>query len=1020
MKAFTVYIFLEYLFAILILISPAYTCAQHFSSRLYNVTDGLPGASTYEADEDSYGYLWICTSAGLSCFDGRQFVSYSLIDGLPSLHVLNVFEDGKKRLWVGTNAGMAQFKNNKFITYPLSDNQNNIWVFQIMETRDKHVWAATSKGVYEFENNFWKKLILFPGFENSICRQVVETKEGLYINYGSDIVCRDKKGNWLHIESDQDYGSFFNVMSLQKNEIWVSTIKNIYAIRNHQLSPILIKDLPGKSFFSYLIDSKNRLWLAGKYAIAIYKPNDWRDLWDSIINQYGYTFKISEDSSHNFWIGTSSGLLELNEIDFKIIYKKNNAPLTGIYNTMALSNNRLIFSSSGKTGLLVYQNNSFKQIKRPQTIDKKSYYTDLVDSYTFDAPGSLWMTTRFNRLLHFDGKKLEDFSTALHLKTTESIYAIAYAKERNKFFVCADSTLLYGTNLKFSTFIPRNTGLPIIKPTRVFVAKNGLIIIYVDGIGVYGIDAENDLIPLIKETGIDGSKKGIEIRVCFYGDANNNFWIAFPGLGVYEYGFTINKLLFLKKHFTIKDGLQNNDVNGITGDKQNRLWIASNIGLDILQLNKHAKYEVFNYAKADEFNLDGFDLEKLTTDAKGNVWLSSPDKVIKFDPGNVSLHKETPRINIEKVTLAFGETNWSRLADSLYGYERLPYDPVLKYNQNSLGIFFNANDLSTSNSASEYSYKLFPLDTSWSFPVKTKSVSFAQLPPGKYRFYVKAKDLASPWSVPAVFSFTIKSPFWDQWWFRLAVIALAAFIIINIFKSRVRRIRNDAFVENQLKEMEMKALKAQMNPHFVFNAINSIQALVANDRKMEGIHYIGSFSRLLRLVFENSEKNVISLDKELETVGLYIQLETLRLNMELHYTKNIPENVVPEYEKIPPLILQPFFENALWHGLSSKEGRKEITIAVSIEDQWLICDIIDNGIGRAKALELKEKSPGIHLSKAIEITRKRLIDFNGDATLSPIEFKDIFDPENNPSGTKVTVRIKRKINDSYFSFNKSM
>ncbi|MEO8820606.1 MAG: hypothetical protein ABI374_07195, partial [Ginsengibacter sp.] len=120
-----------------------------------------------------------------------------------------------------------------------------------------------------------------------------------------------------------------------------------------------------------------------------------------------------------------------------------------------------------------------------------------------------------------------------------------------------------------------------------------------------------------------------------------------------------------------------------------------------------------------------------------------------------------------------------------------------------------------------------------------------------------------------------------------------------------------------------------------------------------------------------------------------------------------------------PLILQPFVENALWHGLSYKEGRKEITIAIAIKDDWLLCDIIDNGIGRTKALELKEKSPEIHLSKAIEITRKRLIDFNGDATLSPVEFTDLFDAENNPSGTKVTICIKRKINDSSFSFNKS-
>jgi hypothetical protein len=374
------------------------------------------------------------------------------------------------------------------------------------------------------------------------------------------------------------------------------------------------------------------------------------------------------------------------------------------------------------------------------------------------------------------------------------------------------------------------------------------------------------------------------------------------------------------------------------------------------------------------------------------------------------LHKETPRIIIEKISLAFKETNWSKLTDSLYSYFDLPRNPELNYSHNSLGIFFNAIDLSISNSNPEYSYKLLPLDTSWSIPSKTKSVSFAQLPSGTYQFMVRAKDLASGWGKPAVFGFTIKPPFWNKWWFRLMIIILASFIIISIFRTRIKKIRDDAFIQNQLKELEMKALKAQMNPHFIYNALNSIQALVASDKKEEGIHYIGSFSRLLWQVLDNSENNVISLDKELETLGLYIQLESLRLDMPLNYEKIIPENIVPEFERIPPLILQPFVENALWHGLSRKEGEKEIKITVSLNTAWLICDITDNGIGRHKAEIWKSDSSVLHQSKGIEITRKRLVDFNDDETVTPIEFTDLYDEGKKPTGTQVTVRIKRKFN----------
>ena len=168
----------------------------------------------------------------------------------------------------------------------------------------------------------------------------------------------------------------------------------------------------------------------------------------------------------------------------------------------------------------------------------------------------------------------------------------------------------------------------------------------------------------------------------------------------------------------------------------------------------------------------------------------------------------------------------------------------------------------------------------------------------------------------------------------------------------------------------------------------------------------------MRQVLDNSENNVISLDKEIETVGLYIQLESLRLDMQLQYKKNINEDIVTEFEKIPPLILQPFVENALWHGLSRKAGIKEIIISFNIKDDWLICNITDNGIGRQKAMELKSLSLLSHQSKAIDITRKRLIDFNDTAIIPPIEFIDLHDSNNNPSGTQVIVRIRRKGSNS--------
>jgi ligand-binding sensor domain-containing protein len=1000
MRISLLHITFPFIYVILMML-PSRIYTQQTSLKIYNVNDGLPSTSNYSVYQDKYGYLWVGTTAGLSRFDGRQFVNYSIADGLPSLITVRIFQDSKERLWVGSFAGMAQFKNNRFITYPTNDQYNNFYVFNFVETKDKRIWVLTEKGVYEFVDSTWKKVSLCPGFEDSPCRNIIETNGELFVNYPNDIFCRNIKGKWLHIASQ----SFFNVMSLQNKQIWISAGANIFEIRDYRLVPLYKKNIPVKNYFSYLVDSKKRLWLGGDDFLKVSKPGEWQ-LFSDLINSNGYHFFISEDSSHNIWTSSMQGLVKIKDIVFTVIEKNNSIPLKGIYNIIALPDNRLIISSGAKTGLQLYSNNSCKQLMPPKAPGNERYFKDPVDDYTFDAENSLWMVTRYRKLLHFNGKTLVDFSSAFHFKTTELIYNIDYVKNRRQFFVCADSTLLYGNLSKLTVFIPRNTGVPIVRPVRVHGTKNGLLLLYIERKGVYYIDSANNLIPIIMETA--SSNKVIHFGGFFYEETDNSVWIVIPGMGLYEYGFTKNKIPFLKNHITMKDGLQSNNALSLTNDRQKRLWVATNSGIDILQKDKDGSWEVYNYAKAEDLTINESDYEKLVCDTEGNVWLSSPNKIIKFNAGKITLVKETPRIIIEKISLAFKETDWTTLTDSFYSYFQLPYNPVLNYGQNSLGIYFNAIDLSTSNPNPEYSYKLLPLDTSWSIPSKTKSVSFAQLPAGKYQFIVKARDKASGWSSPALFSFTITPPFWERLWFRLIVIAIASFFIISIFGTRIKKIRHDAFMENQLKELEMKALKAQMNPHFIYNALNSIQALVANDKKEEGIHYIGSFSRLLREVLDNSENNVISLDKELETIGLYIQLEALRLDMQLQYKKIVPENIVTEFEKIPPLILQPFVENSLWHGLSRKQGDKEIKITVSTEGGWLVCDITDNGIGREKAEEWKKNSEEFHQSKGIEITRKRLIDFNGDDLVSPIEFFDLYDDKKNPSGTRVTISIKRK------------
>ena len=256
-----------------------------------------------------------------------------------------------------------------------------------------------------------------------------------------------------------------------------------------------------------------------------------------------------------------------------------------------------------------------------------------------------------------------------------------------------------------------------------------------------------------------------------------------------------------------------------------------------------------------------------------------------------------------------------------------------------------------------------------------------------------------------MFAFEIKKPFWETWWFRVAVILTAAALIVLIFRYRLKQLKTKSELQNELRELETKAFKLQMNPHFIHNALNSIQSLVVNNKNNEASHYINKFAKLLRQVLENSDKNLISLDKELYSLQLYVELEKLRMNMEVEYKVDVDEAIIPSELKIPPLILQPFVENALWHGLSRKEGDKKIVLSITTKLGWIICEICDNGIGRKKAVDSYATFPEGHLSKAVNIIRKRLVDFNQSPGTEPITFID--HEENDVAiGTSVVARVR--------------
>ena len=215
-------------------------------------------------------------------------------------------------------------------------------------------------------------------------------------------------------------------------------------------------------------------------------------------------------------------------------------------------------------------------------------------------------------------------------------------------------------------------------------------------------------------------------------------------------------------------------------------------------------------------------------------------------------------------------------------------------------------------------------------------------------------------------------------------------------------------MENEKKqiELEMQALRAQMNPHFIFNCLSSINRFILKNDSKIASNYLTRFSRLMRMVLNNSQKSLISLDDELEMLELYLEMERLRFRNSFDYGITFLNTVDSDNVFIPPLLLQPFCENAIWHGLMNKEGQGRLDIELNLDNNILSCVIRDNGVGREKAEELKSKTAEKEKSMGLKITTERLALLNREKGLHTFyEIEDLKDENGNGIGTKVNLKI---------------
>ena len=343
----------------------------------------------------------------------------------------------------------------------------------------------------------------------------------------------------------------------------------------------------------------------------------------------------------------------------------------------------------------------------------------------------------------------------------------------------------------------------------------------------------------------------------------------------------------------------------------------------------------------------------------------------------------------------------------------------LKYDQNNINIETGIIDYYAKGKG-HIRYKLEEngKDANWQYSPAYFTIRYLGLQPGKYKLTLQASNVGNEFNSPMkILLINISPAFWNTWWCR----TIAAFFILGVFylviryrtqkrfRLRLERLEKDrevAELRQQKTEMEMQALRAQMNPHFIFNSLNSINRFILQNNRAQASEYLTKFSKLVRMILQNSQASLISLEAELEALGLYLEMEALRFNYHFDYKITTSKDLDIEVLQVPPLILQPYVENAIWHGLMHKEEKGHLNIEVVEKEDQLYFSVSDNGIGRAKAKELASKTATKHKSMGLRITASRIaiLQKNGSQE-SPVTIYDRVNEDDTAAGTEVIIKM---------------
>jgi ligand-binding sensor domain-containing protein len=1019
---------------------------KRLASENIKLEKGLSQNWVYSILQDKYGYMWFGTWDGLNRYDGYNFVTYNVDDGLSDHAIYTLLEDDEGTIWIGTDKGFNRFDREtrtfkQYLHY--SDSTGgliNNRINDIIQASDGTIWIGTADGLNKFDKKTGKFVSYFSKSQDFLSPRsnyiidLYEDRNGIiWISTSFGLVKFDPKTEtstrFYHIDDDPATISHNNVRCVLQDEdgfYWVGTRNGLNlldssmkVIKQFFNDPGDPKSLSNNWVREIYEDSKGNIWVGtaggldllnkrnGTFTVFRNKLNDPGSLSNDKI------YSILEDKTGNIWVGTFKGVNMISRYsnDFEHCYRRTN-------DNTSISNN-IVWSFTETDDSLVWictsdGVNVFNPGTEKYFVVNKPVYGQTYNN-GFDVRSALY-TPRLN-CMWFGTYGLGLYKYSLDTKELVKYDYNPLDKSIGSNIINgllwndSDTTLWIATGKGLCNLNPVTGRFTVFKHSdkdTTSISDNIVIVIFEDSRKNLWVGTDNGLNrydrnsnSFIRYYNRPGNGKSLSNNTvfCLYEDHLGFLWVGTSGGGLNRFNPETEEF----DSYTTEDGLPNNIIYAILEDNSDNLWISTNYGISKFNTvnRSFVNYDVKDGLQSNEFNL-GAALKS----SKGLMYFGGMNGYNVFNPEKIRINPVQPVVVISMFR-KFNEI----VPDDFYDGDTIR----LNYDDNFFSFEIAALDY-TNPSKNKYKYKLENIDKDWVYAdAENRWAEYKKVRPGNYTFMANGTNNDGVWNEKGIkLTLLIKAPWWETWYFKSFVLLFFALSIWWIIYWRTRRLKRRHEMEKRLLDfekqkfdLEQKALRLQINPHFIFNSLNSIQSYILENDIENAVFYLGKFSQLMRIILSNTTSKYVTLKDELAALRYYIELEQLRFSNKFDYNIKIDSDLDEEFIEIPPMIIQPYVENAIIHGLINLPDTGTLSIIISKKsDNSLLCIVRDNGIGRDKAAEIARDSGIKHNSRGMLITKARLEILNRQSKDDfSVRIVDLKDNNNKPAGTEVRIII---------------